>query len=150
MESISLVDISTDNWEKICCLNPGKAGVEFVASNSFSIAQSVYEKDWIIKGIAKDDLLIGFAMYGYCEDLDGYELCRFMIDQHYQGMGYGKKALRAIIEEMFQRFGCGEIYLSTSPRNSRGKYIYEKAGFISTGESCGTGDGIEDIFCLKR
>lgn len=104
MEKIELIDVSLDNWEKICCLHPGKEGIRFVASNAFSIAQSVYEKGWVIKGIAKDNLLIGFTMFGYSEELSAYELCRFMIDWHYQGMGFGKKALNIITAEMFQRF----------------------------------------------
>lgn len=149
MNKIELVDITSDNWENVCCLYPGKEGAEFVASNSFSIAQSVYEKGWIIKGIAKDNLLIGFTMFGYSEELSAYELCRFMIDRHYQGLGYGKEALQVIIYEMLQRFKCKELYLSTAPNNSRGKHIYEQAGFVPTGETCGEGDDIEDIYCLK-
>lgn len=62
MDNIRLVDITTNNWEEICTLNPGKEGREFVASNSFSITQSIYEKGWIIKGIAKEKQLIGFTM----------------------------------------------------------------------------------------
>lgn len=149
MEKIELVDVSLDNWEKICCLHPGTEGAQFVASNSFSIAQSVYEKGWVIKGIAKDNVLIGFTMFGYSEELSAYELCRFMIDRHYQGMGYGKKALNIIIAEMLQRFGCKEIYLSTDPNNFRGKHIYEQMGFVPTGETCGSGEDIEEIYCLK-
>lgn len=149
MDNIRLVDITAENWEKICFLNPGMEGREYVASNSFSIAQSIYEKGWIIKGIAKEELLIGFTMYGFSEELTAYELCRFMIDEHYQGKGYGKQALKIIIDEMFRSYGCDKIYLSTSPNNLRGKHIYGKAGFIPTGKTCGEGNDIEDIFCLE-
>jgi diamine N-acetyltransferase len=31
----------------------------------------------------------------------------------------------------------------------RGKHIYVNAGFIPTGETCGEGDDIEEIFCLN-
>lgn len=149
MDNIYLIDVTTENWEKICCLYPGKEGATFVASNAFSIAQSVYEKGWVIKGIAKDKSLIGFTMYGYSEELKAYELCRFMIDQHYQGMGYGKEALKLIIETMSESFKCKEIYLSTDSKNSRGKHVYEKAGFVSTGKTCGDGDDIEEVYLLS-
>ena len=135
MDNIRLVDITTNNWEEICTLNPGKEGREFVASNSFSITQSIYEKGWIIKGIAKEKQLIGFTMYGFSEELTAYELCRFMIDDRYQGKGYGKRALQIIIDEMFHSYGCEKIYLSTDPNNLRGKYIYGNAGFVPTGET---------------
>ena len=71
-----------------------------------------------------------------------------MIDERYQGKGYGKCALKIIIEEMLHSYGNIKIYLSTAPNNSRGKHIYEAAGFVPTGETCGEGDNREDIFCL--
>lgn len=148
MKDIKLVEITAENWEKICILNPGKEGREFVASNAFSIAQSVYENGWVIKGIQADDTLIGFTMYGYSEELEAYELCRFMIGERYQGNGYGKCALQIIIDEMLRSFQCDKIYLSTAPNNFRGKHIYERAGFVSTGETWGEDDDIEDIYCL--
>lgn len=150
MNAIKLIDIAADNWEKICCLNPGKDGRQFVASNAFSIAQSAFEKGWTIKGIQADESLIGFTMYGYSDELKAYELCRFMIDEHYQGNGYGKRALQIIISEMFQSYKCDKIYLSTAPNNSKGKHIYENAGFVQTGKTCGEGDDLEDIFCLSH
>ena len=57
MENIKLIDVTAANWEQVCCLNPGKDGREFVASNSFSIAQSVFEPGWVIKGIQKEETL---------------------------------------------------------------------------------------------
>ncbi len=149
MESIHLIDVTSDNWLKVCKLHPGKEGADFVASNSFSIAQSVYEKSWVIKGIAMGDTLIGFTMYGLDEDSQKYTLCRFMLDQSYQGKGYGKEALQVILAEMRSSYGCNEVYLSTSPNNHRGKHLYQKASFVPTGETCGEGEGIEEVFCLK-
>ncbi|NME63046.1 GNAT family N-acetyltransferase [Clostridium cadaveris] len=150
MSDIKLINITSDNWEKICCLYPGKEGAEYVASNSFSIAQSVFENGWNIRGIVKSDLLIGFTMYGFSQELQEYELCRFMIDHKYQGNGYGKQSLKIIIDEMFNQYRCKEIYLSTSPDNKKGKHIYRDAGFVFTGKTCGEEDDLEEIFCLKH
>lgn len=148
MNKIELVDITSDNWENVCCLYPGKEGTLFVAPNSFSIAQSKYEEGWIIKAITADRVLVGFTMYGYCEELKGYEICRFMLDQHFQGKGYGKEALKVIIEEMKNNFHCNKIFLSTAPDNERGKHIYKAAGFMPTGSTCGDEDDLEDVYCL--
>lgn len=49
-----------------------------------------------------------------------------------------------IIEIMKKQFDCTEIYLSTAPENLRGKHIYEKIGFKSTGK-CTEG---EELYCL--
>lgn len=134
-----LVDITKDNWEKVIFLttnteNSHTICEEFVASNAYSILQSFYEDEWIIKAIEHEGELIGFAMYGYCEERNFYELCRFMIDRKYQGQGYGTQALSLIVEEMKNKYNCNEIYLSTEPENARAKHVYEKFGFVSTGE----------------
>jgi len=134
-----LIDVTRDNWEEVIFLTTNEdsshtIGEEFVASNAYSILQSVYETGWTIKAIDNDGMLIGFTMYGLCEESNLYELCRFMIDHRYQGKGFGTKALKIILEEMREQFSCGEIYLSIEPENEKGKHIYEKCGFIRTGE----------------
>lgn len=150
MDDIRLVDVTKKNWDDICALYPGKDGRMFVASNSYSIAQSVYEDGWVIKGISLGDELIGFTMYGFSEELNAYEICRFMLDERYQLKGYGSKALRVIIDEMFKAYHCDRLYLSTSPDNARGQHVYTRAGFKPTGETCGEGEDIEDIYCLMK
>ena len=73
-------------------------------------------------------------MYGLCEERNFYELCRFMIDRKYQDKGYGTQALSLIVEEIKNKYSCNEIYLSTEPENVKAKHVYEKFGFVSTGE----------------
>lgn len=119
-----LVDVTSDNWLKIIFLTTNKDGhatitEEFVASNALSIVQSMFEKGWIIKGIQADDTLVGFAMFGFSEDSSKYEICRFMIDRAYQGKGFGKEALRLIIDELKKISNCKLIYLSTEPENEK-------------------------------
>lgn len=104
---------------------------EFVASNALSLVQSVYEHGWITKAIAHEGNLIGFTMYGYCEENNFYELCRIMIDRKYQGKGYGTQAIKLVLQEMRKIDGCKEVYLSTDPQNIAGKHIYKKIGFVS-------------------
>lgn len=149
-KEIRLVPVTTENWAAVCFLDPGEEGRGFVAPNAYSIAQSVYEKGWEIRGIQAGGRLIGFAMFGFDAEVDGYELCRFMLDRREQGKGLGKRALSVITREMFRRWPCDRIYLSTAPQNARGRHLYEAAGFVQTGESCGEGDDLEDVYCLRR
>ena len=146
---MQLVDITSENWEDVIFLTTNesvtvKSGEEsfeakgmpslcenHVASNALSIVQSVYEDGWIVKAIEHEGELIGFTMFGWCEEEGFYELCRFMIDIRYQNRGYGTQALRMILDEMKSRFGCKEIFLSTGPGNVRAKHVYEKVGFRS-------------------
>lgn len=102
-----------------------------VASNALSIVQSVYEDGWVVKAIEHEGKLICFTMFGWEEEEEFWELCRFMIDIRYQNKGYGTQALKLILDEMKSRFDCKEIYLSTGPDNEIAKHVYEKIGFRS-------------------
>ncbi|WOO38763.1 GNAT family N-acetyltransferase [Anaerocolumna sp. AGMB13020] len=134
-----LADITKENWEAVILLTSNEdgshtIGEKYVASNAYSIVQSIYEKGWVTKAIEAEDNLIGFAMYGLCEEENIYEICRLMLDRRYQGKGYGKQALALILEEMKKQFQCKEIYLSVALDNIMAKGLYEKAGFVTTGE----------------
>ena len=138
--SIYLKDIDENNLLECALLTTNKEGKnyifeEFVASNAFSIAQSKVQKGWIVKAIYDDDLMIGFAMYGYCYEYDFYEICRFMIDHKYQGKGYGRRALVKIIEEMKENEECKDIYISFDPKNNIARSLYESLGFKDTGKT---------------
>ena len=146
---MKLVDITSDNWKAVIFLSTNETitvtrsgesyeakGMsslceKFVASNALSIVQSVYENGWVIKAIEHEGELIGFTMFGWSEEEEFYELCRIMIDYHYQNKGYGTQAIKMILDEMKSRFGCKEVYLSTDPENIVGKHVYEKVGFRS-------------------
>ena len=146
---MKLVDITSDNWEDVIFLSTNETitvtgsgepyeakGMpslceEFVASNALSIVQSVYENGWVIKAIEHEGELIGFTMFGWSEEEEFYELCRIMIDYHYQNKGYGTRVIKMILDEMKSRFGCNEVFLSTDPENTVGKHVYEKVGFRS-------------------
>ena len=146
MAKITLVDITRENWRDIYALSPGKEGLKYTGSNSFNMLWGVYEPQWIVKGIAGDGVLIGCARYGPSAELPGIELIHFMIDERYQGRGYGKAAICVVAAEMFARFGVSEIYLSVDPNNDRARHVYESVGFRATGEK----DRHEDVFRLKR
>ena len=53
-----------------------------------------------------------------------------MIDQKYQGKGYGKAALDKLKEIAMSDENIKKITLSTSPKNESGIRMYEKFGFI--------------------
>lgn len=161
---VKLIDITKDNWIEVIFLttnqkvtiqgnrDPYDAGnmptlcENFVASNALSIVQSVYENGWITKAIEHEGKLIGFTMYGYCEENDFYELCRIMIDRKYQGNGYGTQAIKLVLEEMKAIEDCMEVYLSTDPENVVGKYVYAKIGFVSENRMIGDEELYKYVF----
>jgi RimJ/RimL family protein N-acetyltransferase len=44
--------------------------------------------------------MIGFTFYGIDEDDHDYWIYLMMIDQKYQGKGYGKQAIKLVIEDI--------------------------------------------------
>ena len=142
---MKLIDITKENYVQVAMLTTNKDQIptvleKYVTSNAFSMAQSKYSDKWITKAVEQDGNIIGFAMYGPT-DLDGetvFQLCRFMIDIRSQGKGYGKEALKLVLDEMKQLPGCDAVYLSIEPENERARHIYEKAGFVCLDtEICG-------------
>ena len=145
MTLMKLIDITKENYVQVAMLTTNddlKPTVleRYVTSNAFSMAQSKYSEKWITKAVENDGNIIGFAMYGPTE-LDGktvFQLCRFMIDVRAQGKGFGKAALKLILDEMKELDGCDEVYLSIEPENKRARHIYEDAGFVCLDrEICG-------------
>ena len=52
------------------------------------------------------------------------ELDRFLIDNRYQGKGYGKAALKLLITRLFCEYQCNTIYLSLYQQNKHAYHLY--------------------------
>ena len=76
-----------------------------------------------------------------------YSLWRLMIDQTYQGKGYGRQAVKLALE-FVHTFPCGEAescWVSYHPDNAIARKLYGSSGFRENGEM----DGEELIAVLK-
>ena len=87
--------------------------------------------DFHAKGIYLGEEMIGFALYGIDEDDHEYWIYRMMIDQKHQGKGYGKEAIKLVIDDikMIKEDRHKTIILSYEPTNEHAKQVYEKVGF---------------------
>ena len=56
-----------------------------------------------------------------------------MIDEKFQGKGYGAASLQKIIK-YFKDHGANNIRLSTKESNANALSMYRRAGFLDTGE----------------
>ena len=93
----------------------------FVAYNEISIIEAyiaITGNGYAFPFVIYDDevpvgfLMIGFSVYDYWEDAPkiakrNYNLWRLMIDKHYQGKGYGTKAV-ALALDFIKTFPCGK------------------------------------------
>jgi diamine N-acetyltransferase len=133
--NVSLREITPENFRKCVNLKVAEGQQTFVAPNVMSIAQSKIYPTMNIRAVYADEEMVGFTMFGLDTDDNRYYLVRLMIDERFQGKGYGKAVLSKIIEAMKQIEGCREIYLSFVPGNDGAEALYRNAGFVQTGEN---------------
>lgn len=84
-----------------------------------------------------DGIAVGFAMYGLwlTEGKNGRVwLDRYMIDERFQGKGYGKQILSILCRHIKNSFGYTRMYTNVYAHNTVALKLYEKAGFRINGE----------------
>jgi diamine N-acetyltransferase len=151
--NITLREVTRENfWPCILLKSAEYKGYhlfeEHVTSNAFSLAQAKVEPEWIPKAIYADEQLVGFAMYGTESKHNIPFITRLIIDYKHQRKGYGKAAMRLIIEEL-RSLGNQEIYTSIVSTNEAAKELYTSIGFRDTGREIGFGDEKEPLYCLN-
>jgi diamine N-acetyltransferase len=132
--SVSLREITPENFKECIELKVAEGQKTFVAPNLMSIAQAKIYPTVNPCAVYAGDEMVGFAMYGLDTDDKRYYLVRLMIDEKHQGKGYGKAAALEVIERMKQIEDCREIYLSFVPENASAERLYSNIGFEKTGE----------------
>lgn len=134
---IELLEINEENREECLALKAAPSQAEFIASNEKSLRQAE-EAAGVARpyAIYADGEMIGFTMFAFDhEEKPGqkYWLWRFMIDEKFQGKGYGRYALREILK-YFREHGADTMTLSTKASNTRALSLYHQFGFWETGE----------------
>nr|WP_263326715.1 GNAT family N-acetyltransferase [Neobacillus sp. Marseille-Q6967] len=69
----------------------------FIASKLYSIGQVQFLENFEAMAIYADDQMVGFTLYGLDGDDNNYWIYRIMVDERFQGKGYGTRALQEII-----------------------------------------------------
>jgi diamine N-acetyltransferase len=142
---ISLRPVDSSNYRECIelAVAPGQQG--FVASNVQSLADAYVWRDGAEPyAVYSDDEMIGFALLFPLGDEEpggsipppdtvrGFILVRLMIDRRFQGRGFGRGALEAIVELIRSR-GLPTIRLSVVQDNEQALEFYRRNGFAETG-----------------
>ncbi len=140
--------VTKDNWREPIKLTVREDQKHFVASNLYSIAEAQFGFDddngshWdtYACGIYADDgAPVGFLMYGY--DFPGSRLqafiFRLMVDEKYQGLGYGRFGMNWMLEQFRQDDQIKGVGISYEPENEVGRKLYASLGFVEPGEMIG-------------
>ena len=139
--AITLRAVTQENWQAVARLEVAPDQQHFVAPNVYSLAEAAYEPGLTPVAVYADETPIGFALYTH-EPFQGewtftrtpYQgelgVLRMMIDKQHQGKGYGRQAMRALIERMRQLPGGHTIILNFVPANKGARRLYERLGFV--------------------
>lgn len=132
---VELRKITKENCGECFRLKVKEDQKHFVATNIASLAQAwVWYENAKPFAIYADDIMVGFTMlYVPTEDDDDFYVWRFMIDEKFQNRGYGREAMRLVLEYLKQ-FNPKEIFLSFEPENELAKKLYQSFGFVETGK----------------
>lgn len=130
---VSLKEVDDDNVSQIIALSVSEAQSEFVAPNVHSLAEAFATTNVWVRAIYAGEDPVGFAMLSDNADKPRYYLWRFMIDERFQGKGYGAAALDLVHDYVRTRPNGNEIYLSYVPAEGGPELFYKKYGYQDTG-----------------
>ena len=132
--SITLQPVNQTNWRGIAKLTVREDQQDFVAAPCYYLALCAYDQLWQPLAVRLGEQVIGFLMWAI-DPVDGScWLGGILIDQSYQGQGYGKQAVRVAIDLLHTQHGYQHFALSYQPTNLVAKHLYAALGFVETGE----------------
>lgn len=134
MPDVTLRPIDPSNWQQVIHLRLSPEQATRVASNLYSLAEAYVQPRCVPYAIYANDTIIGFAMAEYLSGQAAYNIPRFMIDIAWQGVGYGGLALQAIIDTLKVERPEAPILISLTPDNASARRLYERYGFVDTGQ----------------
>jgi diamine N-acetyltransferase len=147
--------VTKDNWKELIRLKVREDQTHFVASNLYSIAESQfgdeYEGHWDLHpfGIYDGDTPVGFLMYAYNFEHPKQQafIQRLMVDDKYQGKGYGRFGMQKMLEAFRADERICEVGISYEPENEVARKLYASLGFVETGKMLG--EEVEAVLRLR-
>jgi len=133
---INIKSVTKDNWFQCTQLEISEEnGKRFIVPIVFSLAESKFEEHLQPLAIYAGSILVGFSMYALDPDDGRYWIYVFMIDAKHQRKGFGKEGLKKIVNHIRVLHECDEIMIGHKPDNMIAARLYERVGFIETGDT---------------
>jgi diamine N-acetyltransferase len=143
MATVQLRDIVTDaDREAVLALRRAPGQERFLGSMTSHFEDAADEprarpRMW---SVLDGEQLVGFVMISdHIEQLDEdllgpYFLWRLLVDAPFQGRGYGKATLDAVVAYMRNRPDAEVLWTSCARGEGSPQPFYERYGFVATGE----------------
>lgn len=141
---ISLREITAETVREICNLSntltpPRKF---MVAPNAVSIAQAHFSEHAWFRAIYAGDTPVGFLMLYDDPQEAEYFLWRLMIAGPHHGKGFGRQAIRLLVDHVKTRPNATALETSCGQGPGSPEGFYRKLGFERTGETYGKEIGL--------
>ena len=136
MIKLKMVDETT--FDQVIELSLAEQDKRRVASNVYSLAQAwlLREKHQVFPhAIISGETVVGFLLLTKDRDKKEYYVWRLMIDQAYQSLGYGKEAIRQVIQMARADVACQSLRVAYVMGNHRMRGILDSLEFKSSGPS---------------
>ena len=141
-DELTMQEVTRENWRATLGLAVFPEQQRFIA-DSVPIAAIVLAKAyirpeglvWIPYAFYDNGEMVGLTELAYePKSLDNYWIFHFFIDRRCQGRGYGKEALRLLLQFIRDHhLQCQTLQLTVHPDNDHAQRLYTGAGFRPTG-----------------
>lgn len=121
------IDANNEAAVRAISLKNGQEG--FIETVAECLEEAARYPEWYPVAIYHEEELIGFAMYGSFGVNKDTWIDRIMIDKNYQGKGFGKQAMKQLIEIVSKEYDVKTIYLSIIEENKVAHQLYKSIGF---------------------
>ena len=82
--------------------------------------------------ICADETPVGMGLYYDLPEMECYDFSQIFIDERYQGQGYGKEAIKLVLDTMKADGKYNKVTLCYIEGNETAKKLYESFGFVET------------------
>ncbi|MGT2865921.1 GNAT family N-acetyltransferase [Streptococcus fryi] len=133
---IRLEMITEDNFYQVIGLKVADEERTFVASNVQSLAECWLYRDngdVFPYAIYAEDSLVGFVLIDVDDDDSTYMIWRLMIDEAYQGRGYGRRTLEHLIQQA-RTLNYHRLRADYVTENAKMAHLLTRLGFVKIGE----------------
>ena len=131
-----LISVTEDNWMDVASLSVKEEQKKYVAPAIGILARGYVYRDCNAKIYAfeNDGVIVGTALVReFTDEPLGYDLQQFMIDEKYQGKGYGSRALELILDELRKEGRNDHVELCVKKADAEAIRLYGKHGFADSG-----------------
>jgi diamine N-acetyltransferase len=139
---VSLVEITAGNLPAVASLRVSAEQEEYIDGVADSLEEATASPEagpWY-RAVYVDETPVGFVMLSIADPPKDerypfrYFLWRLLIDERFQGRGYGRETLDAVVAELRRRPGADVLFTSVVPEDGSAIAFYERYGFVRTGE----------------